>query len=163
MNIHWEDIFTFSMSPFEMIIRGSLTYWFIFLLLRFAGRRDIGSIGMADLLVVVLISDAAQNAMAGDYKSVPDGMVLIATIVLWTVCIDRIAYHWPASRPFLHPPKLCIVKDGELQRRAMRRESLTRDELDSELRQKGIVDLSEVSRAYIESDGAISVIKRRDA
>jgi uncharacterized membrane protein YcaP (DUF421 family) len=160
MDIQWDEIFKFSMSPVEMIIRGSLTYWFIFILLRIAGRRDIGSLGIADLLVVVLISDAAQNAMAGEYKSVPDGMVLITTIIFWTVFIDRLQYYCPSVRPFLQPPKLCIVKDGQLQRRAMRRESLTLDELESELRQKGISEISAVRRAYIEPDGSISVIQR---
>jgi uncharacterized membrane protein YcaP (DUF421 family) len=160
MDIQWDEIFKFSMSPVEMIIRGSLTYWFIFILLRIAGRRDIGSLGIADLLVVVLISDAAQNAMAGEYKSVPDGMVLITTIIFWTVFIDRLQYYCPPVRPFLQPPKLCIVKDGQLQRRAMRRESLTVDELESELRQKGISEISAVRRAYIEPDGSISVIQR---
>ncbi|ANN77155.1 DUF421 domain-containing protein [Bordetella flabilis] len=160
MDIQWDEIFRFSMSPVEMIIRGSLTYWFIFILLRIAGRRDIGSLGIADLLVVVLISDAAQNAMAGEYKSVPDGMVLISTIIFWTVFIDRLAYYCPSVRPLLQPPKLCVIKDGRLQRRAMRRESLTVDELESELRQKGVSEISAVRRAYIEPDGSISVIQR---
>jgi uncharacterized membrane protein YcaP (DUF421 family) len=160
MDIQWDDIFKFGMSPVEMIIRGSLTYWFIFILLRLAGRRDVGSLGMADLLVIVLISDAAQNAMAGEYKSVPDGMVLIATIVFWSVFIDRVAYLWPASRPFLRPPKLCLVKDGQLQKREMRRESITLEDLESELRQKGVSDVSQVHRAYLESDGSVGVIKK---
>jgi uncharacterized membrane protein YcaP (DUF421 family) len=118
---------------------------------------------MADLIVVVLIADAAQNAMAGEYKTVPDGMVLIATIVFWSFFIDRLAYYCPSVRPLLQPPQLCIVKDGRMQRRQMRRESLTPEELESELRQKGIEDISEVRRAYIESDGSISVIKKSGA
>lgn len=162
MDIQWENIIKFSMSPVEIMIRGTMTYWFIFILLRLAGRRDVGSLGMADLLVVVLIADAAQNAMAGEYKSVPDGMVLIATIVFWSVFIDRLAYICPAVRPFLIPQKLCLVKDGQVQRRAMRRESITADDLQSELRQKGIEDVSQVRRAYLEPDGSISVIKRKE-
>ncbi|AOB32019.1 hypothetical protein AKI39_16875 [Bordetella sp. H567] len=159
MDIQWENIIKFSMSPIEIVIRGTLTYWFIFILLRLAGRRDVGSLGIADLLVVVLIADAAQNAMAGEYKAVPDGMVLIATIVFWSFVVDRVAFAFPIVRPFLMPPKLCLVKDGQLQRRAMRRESITSDELASELRQKGVEDISEVRRAYLEPDGSVSVIK----
>ncbi|ANN67871.1 DUF421 domain-containing protein [Bordetella bronchialis] len=161
MDIQWDNIIKFSMSPLEMIIRGSLTYWFIFVLMRLAGRRDIGSLGIADLLVVVLIADAAQNAMAGEYKSVPDGMVLIATIVFWSVFIDRLAYIWPAARPFLQASKLCLIKDGQLQKREMRRESLTLEDVSSELRQKGIEDIAQVRRAYLEADGSISVIKKQ--
>lgn len=163
MDIQWDNIIKFSMSPLEIMIRGTLTYWFIFVLLRIAGRRDVGSLGIADLLVVVLIADAAQNAMAGEYKAVPDGMVLIATIVFWSVVIDRVAYAWPATRPFLQPPKLCLIKDGQLQKRAMRRESMTLEDLQSELRQKGVEDLAEVRRAYLEADGSVSVIKKKGA
>jgi uncharacterized membrane protein YcaP (DUF421 family) len=162
MDIQWDDIFHFGMSPVEMVVRGTITYWFIFLLMRIAGRRDAGSLGMADLLLIVLIADAAQNAMAADYKNVPDGLVLIATLFGWSVTIDRVSYHVPATRPFLHPPKLCVIRDGQLQRKAMRRESLTLDELMSELRQHGVSELADVRRAYIEQDGSISVLKKRE-
>jgi uncharacterized membrane protein YcaP (DUF421 family) len=163
MEIHWDEILQFGMSPAEMAIRGTITYWFIFLLMRFAGRRDVGSLGIADLLVVVLIADAAQNSMAGDYKNVPDGLVLIATIVAWSLVIDRVSYYVPATRPFLHPPKLCIIKDGVPQRKAMRRESMTMDEVMSELRQHGIDDLASVRRAYIEQDGSVSVLRNANS
>ncbi len=160
VDIHWQDVFGLSMSPVEIIVRGTITYWFIFLLLRVVGRRDIGSIGMADLLVIVLIADAAQNSMAGDYKSVPDGLILIATLVFWSVFIDRVGYFSPTLRGWLEPRPLLIVKDGVMQRRAMRREYITVDELTSELRGHGIDDIQIVKRAFMEPDGTISVIKR---
>jgi uncharacterized membrane protein YcaP (DUF421 family) len=163
LNVDWDQIFQFSMSPLEIIIRGTATYWFIFILLRLAGRRDIGTLGMADLLVLVLIADAAQNAMAGEYTAVPDGFVLIATIVFWSVFIDRVGYFWPAARRLLEPSKLCLIRDGVVQRRALRREYITIEELQSELRHKGITDFAKVHRAYMESDGTISAIKKRDA
>ncbi|OZI19562.1 hypothetical protein CAL26_18310 [Bordetella genomosp. 9] len=163
MDVQWDNIIKFSMSPVEIVIRGTMTYWFIFTLLRIAGRRDVGSLGIADLLVVVLIADAAQNAMAGEYKSVPDGMLLVATIVFWSVFIDRVAYTWPATRPFLQPGKLCLVRDGQVQMRTMRRESITVEDLESELRQKGVEDVAQVKLAYLEPDGSISVIRKKGA
>ncbi|MFY3005389.1 DUF421 domain-containing protein, partial [Achromobacter xylosoxidans] len=99
MSPDWSEMFTFSISPLEIIIRGSIVYWFIFVLLRVAGRRDIGSFGVADMLVLVLIADAAQNAMAGEYKSIVDGLVLVSTIVGWTVIVDRAGYFFkPVGR-----------------------------------------------------------------
>lgn len=58
---NWSEMFALSVPPLEIVIRGSLMYWFILILLRVAGRRDIGSLGVADMLVLVLIADAAQN------------------------------------------------------------------------------------------------------
>lgn len=162
MEVDWDLILRFSMSPAEIVIRGSIIYWFIFALLRLSGRRDIGSLGIADLLLIVLVADAAQNAMAGDYKAVPDGLLLIATLVFWSFAVDRACYFWPGVRRVLQPSKLCLVKDGEMQLRAMRREYITRADLESELRAKGVADLSEVYRAYMEPDGTISAIKRND-
>jgi uncharacterized membrane protein YcaP (DUF421 family) len=159
----WSEIFAFSVPPLETVIRGSLMYWFIFVLLRIAGRRDIGSLGVADMLVLVLIADAAQNGMAGDYVSVIDGMLLVATIVGWTVLIDRAVYSIPALSRALAIDHICLVRDGTLMRRNLRREAITEEELMSELRLQGIDRLALVRRAYIEADGNISVLRAHGA
>ena len=74
------SIFEFQVSPLELLVRGSLIYWFLFLLFRFILRRDAGSLGLADILVIVLIADASQNGMSGEYKSVSEAIVLVGTI-----------------------------------------------------------------------------------
>jgi len=158
MDVDWGSLFEFNVTPLELIVRGTLIYWFIFLLMRMAGRRDFGSIGMANILLLVLIADAAQNGMAAEYKSVGEGMVLIATLVFWSVFIDRLCYFVPAVRGVLEPNRLCLVKDGAMQRRGMRKEYITEDELMAELRLKGVDDVSKVRRAYIEETGDISVL-----
>ena len=82
------ELFAFSLSPLEIVLRGSAVYWFLFLLLRFVLRRDGGSLGIADILLLVLIADASQNAMAGEYKSIADGFLLVATIAGWNWAVD---------------------------------------------------------------------------
>jgi len=160
MQPDWSAMFSFSVSPLEILIRGSIMYWFIFLLLRIAGRRDIGSIGVADMLVLVLIADAAQNGMAGQYQSITDGLILVATIIGWTVIVDRLAYHVRPIGRFLAADRVCLIENGQIRARSLRKEFITKDELLSELRQRGIDDVNQVRRAYIEADGNISVIKR---
>ncbi len=163
MHIDWVGMFGFSMSPWELVLRGSIMYWLIFMLLRLGGRRDLGSFGAADVLLVVLIADAAQNAMAAQYNSVSEGAVLVGTLVFWSVMFDRVAYYFPATRPFFEPRRVLLVKDGQMQRRGMRREYVSKDELMEELRLKGIDDLAMVRRAYMESTGSISVLKMKGA
>ncbi len=158
MDVEWSSLFELTIPPLEIIVRGTLVYWFIFVLLRIAGRRDLGSIGISSILLLVLIADAAQNAMAADYKSVSEGMILITTLVFWSVLVDRISYFIPASRPLLAPDRICLVKNGVMQKRGMRKEHVTEDELMSELRLKGIDDIAKVRRAYIEEAGDISVL-----
>ncbi len=159
MDVEWSSLFTLTMPPLEIIVRGTLVYWFIFVLLRIAGRRDLGSMGISGILLLVLIADAAQNAMAADYKSVGEGMILIATLVFWSIVVDRVSYFVPAARPLLAPHRVCLVKDGVMQRRGMRKEYITEDELMAELRLRGIADIAQVRRAYIEEAGDVSVLR----
>ena len=119
--IDWSHLFGFSVPPAEMVIRGTVIYWFIFLLFRFVLRRDIGAIGIADVMLVVLIADAASNGMSGSYDSITDGCVLIATIAGWNYLLDWASFHFPLIRDLVESPPLALIRDGKLQRRAMRR------------------------------------------
>jgi uncharacterized membrane protein YcaP (DUF421 family) len=109
--------------------------------------------------VVVLIADAAQNAMANEYKSVPEGIVLVATIIFWNFALDWLGYRVPWIQRIIHPPPLLLIEDGRLMRRNMRRELITIDELMSQLRENGVASPAEVKRAHMEGDGTISVIR----
>src|SRR5690606_12798767 len=160
MQIDWAGMFEFSMSPWELVLRGTLMYWFIFVLLRLCGRRDMGSLGPSDMLLLVLIADAAQNGMAGEYTSVSDGAVLVFTLVFWSAASNRVAYAFPVTRPLLEPSRVTLIKDGQFQLRGMRREYVSKEELLEQLRLQGIDDISLVRRAYMEASGEVSVLKK---
>lgn len=147
-------------SPLEIVIRGTIVYLFIFLLLRVVLKRQSGSFSMNDLLVLVLIADASQNAMAGNYQSIADGLLLVATIVFWSYFVDWLGYHFKWIEHFIEPPPLLLIKDGNLQRRNMRRELITTSELLTHLREQGIDDICRVKEAYMEADGSFSVVSR---
>ncbi|GIV95723.1 MAG: DUF421 domain-containing protein [Herpetosiphonaceae bacterium] len=144
----------------EIFLRGTATYLSIFILLRLVLKREAGTINIADLLVVVLLADAAQNAMADDYTSITDGLLLITTIIFWAYALDWLGYHFPSLQRLVNPPALPLIKDGRLLRHNMRRELLTEDELMSLLRENGIEDPAEVKLAYLEGSGRFSVIPR---
>src|SRR5262245_52597616 len=97
------ELFGFSMPIAEIVLRGSSVYWFLFLLFRAIARRDIGAVGLADILVLVIVADAAQNAMAGGYETISDGMLLIGTIVFWNLAVDWLAYRSPWFRRLAQP------------------------------------------------------------
>jgi uncharacterized membrane protein YcaP (DUF421 family) len=156
--IDWEEIFVPQVPLLETFLRGTVVYLSLFFLLRFVLKRQTGTIAITDLLVLVLIADAAQNAMADDYKTIPDGLLLVSTIIFWAYALDWLGYHFPRAGRFIHPPPLLLVKDGQMLRRNMRQELITEQELMSKLREQGIEDLSKVKEAYMEGDGRISVI-----
>jgi len=155
----FEQLFMLSVSPLELFVRGSAIYWFLFLLFRFVGRRDIGAIGIGDVLLLVLIADAAQNAMAGDYKSITDGCILVGTIFGWNFLFDWIASRSPVLSRWLQPSPLPLIRNGQLQTRNLRREFISVDELRAKLREHGVEHFDEVKRAFMEGDGEITVIR----
>lgn len=158
--IDWQHVFEPTVPPLELVLRGTVIYLGIFFVIRFLLRRDAAALSLPDLLMVVLIADAAQNAMADNYESLTDGAVLVGTIIFWNYALDRVAFHVPYFARFVHPPPLPLVRNGRMLRRNMRDESISEEELMSQLRQAGVDDVAKVKVAHIEGDGRISVIKR---
>jgi uncharacterized membrane protein YcaP (DUF421 family) len=152
-------IFSLTVSPLELMLRGSLMYWFLFVVLRFVLRRDVGSLGISDFLFVVILGDAAQSGMIGDATSATDAMVLLATLVFWSYMLDLMSFRFPLVQRFTSAPRLCLVRDGKLMRRNMRRELITDEELHAKIRQEGVEDIAAVKRMYLEADGEMSLIR----
>ena len=153
------DFFVFSVSPWEIMLRGSLMFWFLFFIFRFILRRDVGHMEVGDILFIVIVADASQNAMSADATNIADGMLLIGTLVIWNLLLDYTNFRFPLVRGFAVAPPVVLVKDGILQWRNMRREFITKEELLAKLREAGLQELSSVKEMRLESDGEISLIK----
>src|ERR1041384_4738496 len=107
------------------MLRGTLVYWLLFLIFRFILRRDVGAVGIADILLLVIVADAAQNAMAGGYDTISEGAILVGTIVGWNWLLDVLSFHFKPIRRFASPSRLTLVKRGVALRRNLRREFIT--------------------------------------
>ncbi len=159
--ISWGELFGLSVSPLELILRGTAMYLFLWTLFRVVIKRRVGSIGMADLLVLVIIADAAQNGMAGEYTSVSDAVILVVTIVAWNQLFDWLAFRFPRLQKLIEPAPLLLVDRGRILWRHLRMELVSEEELKSKLREQGVKDAAEVEQAYLEPDGQVTVIKRK--
>lgn len=159
--IDWGELFGLSVPVWEILIRGTAVYWFLFLVFRFVIRRDVGAVGIADILLLVIVADASQNAMTGETHSITEGLILVSTLIAWNVLLDWLSYRFELVGKLAQPSPLVLFRDGHYQRRNMRREFITEDELWSKLRQQGVESIEEVKSIYLEPDGEISVIKLR--
>jgi uncharacterized membrane protein YcaP (DUF421 family) len=159
--VDWPTLFIPTHSLAEMILRGSIMYIGLFLILRFVMKRQAGAIGIADILVIVVIADAAQNGFAREYQSVTEGFVLVVTIILWDFLINWATFHFPAISRVLDPSPVPLIRDGKILRRNLRREYITDEELEGYLRKAGVASVEEVALAHMEADGDISVVKRK--
>lgn len=159
-HVDWQALFALETPLSEIFLRGTVMYLGLLVLARFFLRRQSGSGGLTDILVMVLLADAAQNAMADDYKTITDGLLLVVTILFWSFAIDWLAYRVKFMRHFAHPAPLLIVKDGKMLLRNMRKELITKDELMNQIRAEGVDDIKKVKEARMEGDGQITVIKK---
>jgi uncharacterized membrane protein YcaP (DUF421 family) len=110
----------------------------------------------------VLVSEAAQNALVGEAKSVTEAFVLVGTILFWSYAMAWAGHRFPAVARLLAPPPRALIRDGTLNRRAMRKEYVTEEELMSHLRQQGVDAIEKVRTACLEPDGTISVVRLDD-
>ena len=155
--IDWLSLFA-PHHVLENVVRATLVYWMLFLVLRFLPNRKTGGIGPTDLLVVVLLANAVQYAIQREGTAITDAAIQIATIIGWSVAFDLLGDRVPALRGVLRSQPVEVIRDGEVIARNLRREFMTEDELEAQLRLQGIEGVSMVKRAFVEHDGRVSAI-----
>jgi uncharacterized membrane protein YcaP (DUF421 family) len=158
--VDWGAVFLPEVPILEIFVRGSVMYLGLFCLLRLVLKRQAGTLGMTDMLVLVLIADAAQNAMATDYRSIGDGLFLVATLIFWNFALEWLAFRFISFKDFIHPKPLALVEDGRIIHENMRKELITESDLMSRLRDKGVEHIRDVKRACMEGNGKISVVTK---
>ena len=156
------DMFELDAPVLELIIRGVVIYLALLVLMRITGQRESGGLGLTDVLIVVLIAEAAAGGLVGDSRSVTGGIILVATILVCSVAIDAAAYRFPRFSAVLKARPRPLIEDGRLNHELMRREFMTTQEVLSQLRLHGIQDPARVHLAYLEPNGMISVLPESD-
>jgi uncharacterized membrane protein YcaP (DUF421 family) len=144
----------------EFIVRGSVVYLVVMALLRLAGKRQVGQMGMPQLVALLLISNAVQNAMNGNDGSITGGIILACVIVAWSYLFEVLTSRSKKLENLIQGRPTLLIRDGKLLRDQLRRERLSPSELRVLLRKQGINELSEIDHAILESDGYISVRKK---
>ena len=156
----WQMMFATSVPLLESVVRGTVTYLVVLLPMRLVGQREAGGIGITDVLLVVLVAQAAAPGLSGEADSITDSVVSVVTVLFWSVVIDALSYRFPAMSHLLKSRPKPLIHQGRLNRRVMRREFMTEEEVTEQLRLYGVQDISSVERAYIEPNGMISVLQR---
>src|SRR5918997_5375581 len=108
--VDWTELFVPDKPLLQVVVRGTVIYVVIFFLVRVIPNRQVGGVGMNDLLLVVLIASAATNALAGDYNSITNGVVLVATIIFWSYLFNWAGHRFPALHRVFHPMPKPLIK-----------------------------------------------------
>ena len=142
----------------QVLARTLVVYVALLLLLRASGKRQLGQMTPFDLVVLLVISNAVQNAMVGPDTSLAGGLLAATTLVGVNWLVDRLGLHSGWLRERLIGSPTLLVHEGRLLDDRLRREGIDRDEVMQALREHGIDDLRGVKMAALEVDGTISVV-----
>jgi len=154
----WSQFVVPDVALLEIFLRGTIIYLFLFFTLRLVMKRESAGVGISDVLVIVLIADAVQNGMAGEYTTVPDALMLAITIIGWDYVLSYLAFHVDSLRPIIRPERLLLIRAGKVLSESARKELLTLQEIQGQLHQQGIHRIEDVAEAWVESDGVITAI-----
>lgn len=146
----------------QLVVRAAIVYGFLLLLLRFTGKRQIGQLAPFDLVLLLVLSNAVQNAMNGGDNSVFGGLVSASTLVALNSVVAVVTSRSKKAEALIEGHPLVLIHNGKLYDSMLDRANITRHELNSALRQAGCSCIDDVRYAVLENNGAISVVARKE-
>jgi len=144
----------------EVALRTAVVYAFLVVVLRIGGKREIGQLAILDLIVLLVIADAVQNAMVGENTTLWGGLVAAATLLSLDKALKVLAARSRPVKKVLEGEPRLLVREGQVLARAMREEGVDLDDLEMAIRGHGLARVSEVGLAVLERDGTISIVPR---
>jgi uncharacterized membrane protein YcaP (DUF421 family) len=144
----------------DIVLRASVMFLVVYGLLRLLGKRELAQISPFELVVLVVLGDLIQQGITHNDFSLSGATLAIATFAFWSLVLSWVTYKWRAAERVLEGTPTVLVRDGELLEANMKRDRLTRSELEAEMRLAGIAHLAEVRWAILEPEGKISFIGR---
>ena len=156
-------MFEMSLGFGELIVRAVVVYLFLFVLIRFIGKKHVGDLAPLDLVVLLILSETVQNSLVGDDKSLVGGLISATTLVALVQVMSFAGWRSKKAERFLEGVPKILVWHGKCAKEVMAREQVSVSELTEALRRNGCANILDVSAAVLENDGKISVIRRRPA
>ena len=157
------DLFDLGTSPEEKILRSLLVFAFLVVALRLGGKRQLAQINVLDLAVLLLVSNALQNAMIGNDDSLLGGVLGASTLFAVNYAFVHLTYRNARASRVLEGSPRVLLEDGRPIERALHHEAMTRAELGSIVRERGFASLDEVALIVLEPNGHIAVMGRESA
>ncbi len=146
----------------DIVIRATVMFALLFGLLRLMGKRELGQMTPFELVMLVVLGDLIQQGITHNDFSLTGATLAIATFAFWATLLGWISYRWPRAERAIEGEPRVLIRDGVWIEANMKRDRLTRRELESEMRLAGISCVGDVAWAILEPEGRISFIKRGD-
>ena len=147
----------------DIVLRAIAIFFFLFILMRVVGKRQLSTLEPFDLILLIILGDAVQQGLTQDDYSVTGTFLAVGTIALLVLGTSVLNFHFPRLRPILDGAPIIVVQDGEPIERNLRRERVTMDDLLLAARRQSIGSLDGVAWAVLETSGEITFIKKSDS
>jgi uncharacterized membrane protein YcaP (DUF421 family) len=151
-------VFDLGTPAWEIVVRSLLVYAAVLVGLRLAGKRELGQMTVFDLVVILLIANAVQNAMVGPDLSVQGGILAAFVLLAVNRVVVFLRLHQSAWGRLVEGTPTVLVEDGQLIEPHLRKEGLERSEIEMVMREHGVESLDRVRLAVLETDGSISIV-----
>lgn len=155
----WQNLVDISLTPTNLLVRALTVYFFIIVLLRIAGKREIGQMGTTEFVAILLISNAVQNSMNGGDNSLLGGMILALALVATSTFISILTFKYKLFRRLFEGTPTLLVHKGKIIYPNLKKERMNESELFRLLRKQGLHNVMEINSAILEADGFLSVTK----
>ena len=157
------DLFKLSMPWWEFVLRACVVYFMLLTLMRMAGKRAMGQFTSFDMLLLVLLGNAVQNALLGTDSSVAGGLLLAATLISLNWLVGLVSARSAKVDRLVEGAPVLLGRDGQIYREVLRRELISRAVFDRAMREQGIEDVGDIALAVLETNGHIALLQRHDA
>jgi uncharacterized membrane protein YcaP (DUF421 family) len=144
----------------DLVIRATVIFGFIFLVTRIAGRRQLGELEPFDVILLVVLGDLVQQGITQSDESVTGTLIVISTVTLLSVAVGWVSFRSGRVRLITEGEPIILIHDGQIVESNLRRERLTRGDLEEEARGQQLRSLDEVRYAILEDGGSISIIPK---
>ena len=144
----------------DLVIRATVVFFFVFLVTRVVGRRELSQLEPFDLILLVVVGDLVQQGVTQSDESVTGALIVIATIALLSIAVSWISFRSRRVRVITEGEPIVLVQDGRPIERNMRRQRITLEDIQEEARQAQITSVADLRWAILEDGGRISCIPR---
>ena len=146
----------------DVALRTTIVYIALLFGIRLTGKRQLGQMNPFDLVLLLIIANAVQNAMVGPDTSLAGGLVAAGVLLTWHQVFDRLRRSNRNLAHWLEGEGIMLINHGQVLPGHLQRAGLTADELFQALREHGVAAVGDVRLAVLEPDGNISVIRNDD-
>jgi len=152
-----DHMFQLPLPFLEKLLRPVIVYLVLVLLLRLFGKRELAQLNPFDLVVLLSLSNTVQNAIIGDDNSITGGVIGACSLLAINWIVVRILFSSPKLTRLLEGRAAVLVRDGQIDKKALQRESLTHEELIEVIHRQGFEHVHEVKKCELEPNGTFYV------